>query len=279
MFSCQGQRFSAEWEPPRSPCSARPSLIRVLCVEVKKLSNFVRIKRSDNSTKKKKKEALIPNLAGVSQLTQSKCCRLEGRISLCKVTAPISTDRVTLVGGPAIISPFITLTDNQERQHMVPLFLLLIFLSADSQDSLTAEWSDCAEYFVLSLNSPVQSCGEWVQHNEVREPQQNTLPADSSVLTARPRPPDTRRAARSSQLNAPRPERSVLLQRSHYSTCSHWGDFLQTVAVTAKPTNRCDENDASYLTAARYYNRTRSALTKHASLPVQRKHLRAKLYT
>lgn len=84
------------------------------------------------------KKALIPNSAGVSQLTQSKCCRLEGRISLCKVTSPISTDRVTLIGGPAIISPFISLTDNQERQHMVPLLLLLIFLSADSEDSLTA---------------------------------------------------------------------------------------------------------------------------------------------
>lgn len=92
----------------RSLCSARPSLIRVLCVEVKKLSNFVRIERSDNSTTK---NAPIPNFPGVEQLTQSKCCRLEEGISLCRVTCPISTDRFMFIGGPAITSPFLALAD------------------------------------------------------------------------------------------------------------------------------------------------------------------------
>lgn len=116
-FPYRGQQFTVKLQPPRSLCSTQPSLIRVLCVEVKKLSNFVKIKCCDNSKKRKKKEAQIPNFAEVWQLTQSKCCRLEGRIGPCKVTCPISTDRFMLIGGPAIISPFITLTDNGAAVH------------------------------------------------------------------------------------------------------------------------------------------------------------------
>lgn len=48
--------------------SAQPSLITGLYVEVKKLSNFVKIKRSD------KCGSSPAALRGVWQLTQSKCC-------------------------------------------------------------------------------------------------------------------------------------------------------------------------------------------------------------
>lgn len=42
--------------------------------------------------------------------------RLEGRISLYVVTCPISTDRFMFIGGPAIISPFIILTEIQKHR-------------------------------------------------------------------------------------------------------------------------------------------------------------------
>lgn len=129
---------------PRSAvqCEVRASSVPPLCPAFIN-QGFVRrsqevVKLCQNQVQRQlNKKAPIPNFAGVSLLTQSKCCRLEGRISLCKVTCPISTDGFMLIGGPAIISPFIPLTDKSEQQRLMLLSLLLIsILASDKSQTL-----------------------------------------------------------------------------------------------------------------------------------------------
>lgn len=126
-------RSAVHCEVRACPLSSVPLLFPAFINQdfsVSKSRSCQTLSKSSSATTQQKKGPVSQLLEGLWQLTQSKCCRLEGRISPCKVTCPISTDRITLIGGPAII----LLSFHSHGQLRAAVYMLLILLVISAVD-------------------------------------------------------------------------------------------------------------------------------------------------